>query len=60
MITSGIDFTIDDDKQEIEIHITSEKQLIFTIKDLITLLKGNKDISKYNIISITYEKVKEN
>ncbi len=60
MITSGIDFTIDDNKQEIEIHITSEEQLIFTIKDLITLLKGNKDISKYNIISITYEKVKEN
>lgn len=56
---NSIDFIIDDKKKEMEIYIQSKEEFIFTVKDLLILLKDNKDLYDYDIISIKFEKVKE-
>lgn len=56
---NSIDFIVDDKKKEMEIYIQSKKEFVFTIRDLLLLLKDNKDLYDYDIISIKFEKVKE-
>ena len=59
MTTNGISFVIDHKRKEIEIYIQSKKEFVFTIRDLLLLIKDNKDLCDYDIISIKFEKVKE-
>lgn len=59
MSINDIDFIIDDERKEMEIYIQSKKEFVFTIKDLLILLKGNKDLYDFDITSIKFEKVKE-
>lgn len=59
MSINDIDFVIDDKKKEMEIYIQSKDEFIFTIKDLLLLLKDKKDLYDYDIIAIKFEKVKE-
>ena len=56
---NSIDFIIDDKKKEMEIYIQSKNEFVFTIRDLLLLIKDNKDLCDYDIISIKFEKVKE-
>ena len=59
MSINDIDFIIDSERKEIEIYIQSKKEFVFTVRDLLLLLKDNKDLYDYDIISIKFEKVKE-
>lgn len=59
MSINDIDFIVDDKKKEMEIYIQSKKEFVFTVRDLLLLLKDNKDLYDYDIISIKFEKVKE-
>ncbi len=57
MTTNSIGFIIDEEKKEMKIYIQSKKEFVFTVRDLLLLLKGNKNISNYDITSISFEKV---
>lgn len=59
MSMNDIDFIIDDKRKEMEIIIQSNKKFVFTIRDLLLLLKDNKDLYDYDITSIKFEKVEE-
>lgn len=54
-----IDFIINNKRKEMEVIIQSDKKFIFTIRDLLLLLKDNKDLYDYNITSIKFEKVEQ-
>lgn len=56
---NSIDFIIDDKKKEMEIYIQSKNEFIFTVRDLLLLLKDNKDLYGHDITSIKFKKVKE-
>lgn len=59
MSMNDIDFIIDDKRKEMEIIIQSNKKFVFTIRDLLLLLKDNKELYDYDITSIKFEKVEE-
>lgn len=59
MSINDIDFIIDSERKEIEIYIQSKKEFVFTVRDLLLLLKDNKDLYDFDITSIKFEKVKE-